>query len=193
MAGPLPELCLDQIFRTARTYKWWTDDPVTEADIRAIYELMKWGPTSGNVTPARFLWITTEEAKRRLEPLLDVYNRKKTMKAPATVIVAYESDFRPTLDRLNPAAAEWFEEREPREYEAFRSGTLQGAYLIVAARALGWDCGPQGGIDRAGIDREFFPGTTIRSNFIISIGRGTEDRLRPRAPRLPFEEANRIL
>jgi len=193
MPGALPDACLDQVFRTARTYKWWTDDPVTEADIRAIYELMKWGPTSGNVTPARFVWVTSEEAKRRLEPLLDLYNRKKTMKAPATVIVAYESDFRPTLDRLNPEAAEWFEEHEAREYEAFRSGTLQGAYLILAARALGFDCGPQGGIDRAGIDREFFAGTTIRSNFIISIGRGSDHRLKPRAHRLAFEDANRII
>src|SRR5687768_10104431 len=177
MWGALPDACLDQVFRTARTYKWWTDDPVTEADIRAIYELMKWGPTSGNVTPARFVWVTTEDAKRRLEPLLDTYNRKKTMKAPATVIVAYESDFLPSLDRLNPEAAAWFEEKDAREYEAFRSGTLQGGYLIMAARALGFDCGPQGGIDRAAIDREFFAGTTIRSNFIISIGRGTDHRL----------------
>jgi nitroreductase len=193
MPGALPDPSLDQIFRAARTYKWWTDDPVTETDIRAIYELMKWGPTSGNVTPARFLWLTTDEAKRRLEPHLDPGNRRKTMKAPATVICAYDLDFRPTLARLNPAAMDWFDDPDLRAFEAFRSGTLQAAYLIIAARALGWDCGPQGGLDRAAVDAEFFAGTSTRTNFIVSIGRGATDRQRPRAHRLPFEEANRII
>ena len=196
MAEPLSSEALDQIFREARTWKWWTDDPVTEADIRAIYELMKWGPTASNTTPARFVWVTSEEAKARLEPLLDEGNRKKTMKAPATAIVGYDLDFPDYLGQLvphAPNARSWFADPEVRSFEAQRSSTLQAAYLISAARALGWDCGPQGGIDRPGIDREFFAGTNVRTNFIISIGRGHEQGLKPRAPRLSFEQANRIV
>lgn len=196
MAAPLSAPALDQIFRTARTYKWWADDPVTAADIEAIYELMKWGPTATNTTPARFLWITSPEAKARLEPLLDEGNRKKTMQAPATVIVAHDLDFDahvPFLVPHNKDARSWFADPQLRAFEALRSGTLQAAYLIIAARALGWDCGPQGGIDRDGIDREFFAGTAWRTNFIVSIGRGAEQGLRPRAPRLAFDQANRII
>jgi nitroreductase len=196
MAEPLSPSALDQIFLEARTWKWWTDDPVAEADIRAIYELMKWGPTASNTTPARFVWVTSEDAKARLEPLLDQNNSRKTLKAPATVIVGYDLDFHEQLGLLiphAPNARSWFEDPEARSFEALRSSTLQAAYLIIAARALGWDCGPQGGIDRAGIDREFFAGANVRTNFIISIGRGHEQGLKPRAPRLSFEQANRIV
>jgi len=194
--GPLSGPALDQIFRAARTYKWWTDDPVTEADIQAIYELMKWGPTATNTTPARFVWVVSEDAKTRLQPLLDEGNRKKTMKAPATVIVGYDLDLHEHLPFLVPHARDarsWFEDPQVRSFEGLRSSTLQAAYLIVAARALGWDCGPQGGIDREGVDREFFAGAKVRTNFIISIGRGAEQGLRPRAPRLSFDQANRIV
>lgn len=196
MHAPLSAAALDQIFREARTYKWWTDDPVTTPDIEAIYELMKWGPTATNTTPARFVWVTTPEAKARLEPLLDEGNRKKTTKAPATAIVAYDLDFDqfvPFLVPHNPNARSWFADPELRAFEGLRSSTLQAAYLMLAARALGWDCGPQGGIDREGIDREFLAGTSWRTNFIISIGRGAPEGLRPRAPRLSFDQANRIV
>lgn len=196
MSEALSPEALDQIFRTARTWKWWTDDKVTEADIRAIYELARWGPTATNTTPARFVWVTSDQAKARLEPLLDENNRRKTVKAPATVIVGYDLDFHEHLPFLvphAPNARSWFEDPEVRSFEGLRNSTLQAAYLIVAARALGWDCGPQGGIDREGIDREFFAGTNVRTNFIISIGRGHEQGLRPRAPRLSFEQANRIV
>lgn len=196
MAGPLPEPVLDRLFRVARTRNWWLDHPVSEADIRAIYDLAKWGPTSANTTPARFVWLTTEAAKARLAPLVAEANREKMLKAPVTAIVGYDLDFAATLGQLaphNPAAPSWFEKVEVAEYEAFRSGTLQGAYLIMAARALGFDCGPLGGIDRAAVDREFFAETRVRTNFVVSLGHGSDERLRPRAPRLAFEQACRIL
>jgi nitroreductase len=190
---------LDQLFLEARTHNAWTDRPVTDADIHHnihhIYDLMKWGPTSANSTPARFLWVRSPEAKKRLEPHLSEGNRAKTMAAPATVIVAYDLEFAPTLARLFPHAPDapnWFGgERGARE--AVRSGTLQGGYLIMAARALGFDCGPMGGFDNAGVDRDFLAGTSWRSNFLCNIGEGTRDNLYPRAPRLDFDEANQIL
>lgn len=196
MSQPLPDAALDRLFRTARTRNGWHEHPLSDVDIRAIYELAKWGPTAANTTPARFVWLTTEAAKQRLAPLIHDGNRAKMLQAPATVIVAYDLDFPSTLHQLaphNPAAPSWFDDPQVAEYEAFRSGTLQGAYLIMAARALGFDCGPMGGVDRAAIDREFFAGTNIRSNFIVSVGRGSDERLRPRAPRLAFEQACRIL
>jgi nitroreductase len=194
MRPALTDEALDQIFREARTRYGWTDRPVTDADIHAIYDLAKFGPTAANSTPARFVWIRSPEAKRRLEPLLDRGNRTKTMQAPATVIVAYDLEFPATLTRLhhNPEAVNWFP-GDKAEFEAKRSGTLQGAYLIVAARALGWDCGPMGGFDRAGVDREFFSDAPWRSNFLCNIGEGTDVNLRPRSPRLDFDEANRVL
>jgi nitroreductase len=195
MRPALSSEALDQIFREARTRYGWTDRPVTDADIRAIYDLAKFGPTSSNSTPARFVWIRSPEAKRRLEPLLDEGNKAKTMKAPATVIVAYDLEFAPTLSRLyphHPDAPSWYE-GPSAEFEAKRSGTLQGAYLIIAARALGWDCGPMGGFDRPGVDREFFANVPWRSNFLCNIGEGTDWKLHPRLPRLDFDEVNRVL
>jgi len=191
----LDDKALDLIFREARTRNGWSDAPVTEADIRAIYELAKWGPTSANSQPARAVWVSSPEAKARLEPHLSAGNRAKTMSAPVVAIVGYDLDFPDTLPRTfhNPDAKNWFGDPVHRETTAFRNGTLQGAYLIVAARALGFDCGPMSGFDNAGVDREFFAGTRIKSNFIMAIGRGTDENLYPRNPRLPFEEANTIL
>lgn len=195
MKSALSAEALDQLFLEARTRYAWTDRPVTDDDIRRIYELAKFGPTAANSTPARFLWIRSPEAKARLEPLLDEGNKAKTMAAPATVIVAYDVEFPPLMARLFPhvpSSVNWFPGDKARA-EAMRSGTLQGAYLMIAARALGFDCGPMGGFDSAGVDREFLTGTSWRSNFLCNIGEGTDQNLHPRLPRLDFDEVNRLL
>jgi 3-hydroxypropanoate dehydrogenase len=195
MRPALPPAALDQLFLEARTRYAWSDRPVTDADIQRIYELAKLGPTAANSTPARFVWIRSPEAKARLEPLLSESNRAKTMSAPATVIVAYDVEFPPTMARLfphSPDAANWFPGDRARA-EALRSGTLQGAYLMMAARALGFDCGPMAGFDSEGVDREFLAGAGWKSNFLCNIGEGTDENLRPRLPRLDFEEVNRLL
>jgi 3-hydroxypropanoate dehydrogenase len=195
MRPALPAAALDQLFLEARTRYAWTDRPVTDADIQKIYELAKFGPTTANSTPARLVWIRSPEAKKRLEPLLAENNRTKTMTAPATVIVAYDVAFAPTMATLFPHAPDavnWFAGDRGRP-EALRSGTLQGAYLMMAARALGFDCGPMGGFDAEGVDREFLAGTSWKSNFLCNIGEGTDEKLMPRLPRLDFEEVNRLL
>lgn len=196
MAGALDDKSLDLIFREARTRNAWSDKPVSEAEIKAIYELMKWGPTSVNGSPARFVWLKSDAAKQRLAPHLSEGNRGKTMKAPVTVIVGYDTAWPEQLPKLfpnAPAAKDWFSAPEAREIHGFRNGSLQGAYLIVAARALGLDAGPMSGFNNAGVDAEFFAGTTIKSNFIVAVGHGTEENLFPRNPRLTFEEANTVL
>jgi 3-hydroxypropanoate dehydrogenase len=195
MRSPLAPAALDQLFLEARSRNGWSDRPVVDSDIARIYDLAKFGPTAANSTPARFVWIRSPEAKRRLEPLLMENNRAKTMAAPATVIVAYDVEFAPTLTRLFPhvpGAADWFA-GERGGPEALRSGTLQGAYLMIAARALGFDCGPMAGFDNAGVDREFLAGTSWKSNFLCNIGEGTDENLFERLPRLDFEEVNRLL
>ena len=167
----LDDAALDLIFRKARTRNGWAATPVGEDQIRALYELVKWGPTTANSTPARFVWIRSEEAKKRLEPHLSPGNRAKTMTAPVVAIIGYDLDFPETLPRMfhNPDARNWFNDPAHRQTTAFRNGTLQGAYLIIAARALGFDCGPMSGFDNQGVDREFFAGTNIKSNFIMAI------------------------
>lgn len=195
MRPPLPLAALNQLFLEARTRYAWTDRPVTDADIQSIYELAKLGPTAANSTPARFLWIRSPEAKARLEPLLSEGNKRKTMTAPATVIVAYDVEFPPTMTRLFPHVPDsvnWYPGDAARA-EALRSGTLQGAYLMMAARALGFDCGPMGGFDKAGVDREFLAGTSWKANFLCNIGEGADENLHARLPRLDFEEVNRLL
>lgn len=196
MNPSLDDRALDQIFREARSRNGWTDTPVAPETLRRIYELMKWGPTASNSCPARFVFVTTPEAKARLEPLMSPGNRLKMLSAPVTVIIGYDLDFPATLTKLfphEPSAPSWFEDPKDGDFEALRSGTLQGAYLMIAARALGLDCGPMGGFDRAGVDREFFTGTRIRSNFVCAIGEGSDHRLFPRLPRLDFDEACRIV
>ena len=196
MSAVLEAPVLDQLFRSARTRNGWSDKPVTDEQIRAIYDLFKFGPTAINSTPARIVWIKSPEAKQRLAPHLAAGNLEKTMKAPVTAIIGYDLDFPEHLPKLfphAPGAKDWFPTVESRQESAFRNGSLQGAYLIIAARALGLDAGPMSGFDNAGVDKEFFAGTNIRSNFIVALGYGTEEHLYPRNPRLDFEEANSIL
>ena len=195
MSHPVADQSLDQIFRDARSHSVWTDEPVSEVDMRAIYELTKMGPTSANSSPARFVWVTSAEGKQRLKPHLSAINAEKVIKAPVTVIIGYDTAFAQQLPRLfpqAPTAKDWFADPQVAEITAFRNGTLQGGYLIMAARALGFDTGPMSGFDNAGVDREFFADTRIRSNFLCSFGHGTDEKLFARNPRLTFDEAGRF-
>ncbi len=193
---PLSDDALDVIFRTARTLRTWAPRAVTGETLHAIYELMKWGPTSSNVCPARFVFVTTPEGKERLKPALDRGNVAQTMAAPATAIIAYDLEFYEKLPLLVPhrdARSDFVGKPDLIRYEAMRSGTLQGAYLIIAARALGLDCGPMGGFDHDKVDAEFFPEGTVKSNFLCNLGYGDRSKLHPRAPRLAFDDACRIV
>jgi 3-hydroxypropanoate dehydrogenase len=197
MPHAISDEALDTIFRAARTQNKWSDQPVSDAMLMAVYELMRWGPTSGNTTPARFLFLTSAESKSRLKPYLDKGNQEKTMHAPAVTIIGYDLDFPKTLAELAPnnpnAGAYYAGKPELVRTDAFRNGTLQGAYFIIAARALGLDCGPMGGFDREGVDKEFFAGTNIKSNFLCALGHGDPAGVRPRNPRLSFDEACKII
>jgi len=187
---------LDLIFREARTRNGWQDRKVSRPLMQAVYDLMKWGATSANCSPARFVFVASDEAKARLKPHLSGANAEKTMKAPVCVIVASDAEFYEKLPKLFPHtdARSWFVGNEKLIGEtAFRNGSLQGAYFMIAARALGLDCGPMSGFDNAGVDREFLAGTTWKSNFLCNIGYGTDENLFPRSPRLEFDEACRIV
>jgi 3-hydroxypropanoate dehydrogenase len=184
---------LDVIFRTARTHRHWQDKPVSAAMLMAIYDLLRWGPTSGNCCPARLVFVVSKDAKTRLKPFLEEGNVGKTMSAPATAILGYDLDFPKAMTKLNPSAAASLTDPEANKVTAFRNGSLQGAYFIIAARSLGLDCGPMSGFDNAGVDREFFAGTAIKSNFLCNVGHGDASRLRPRAARLSFDEACKIV
>jgi 3-hydroxypropanoate dehydrogenase len=197
MTQIVSDAALDQIFRQARTQNAWQDKPVSEAQLHALYELMKWGPTSANCSPARIVFLKSDEAKRKLEPALSEGNRAKTMRAPVTAIIATDFGFYEKLPYLFPHvdAKSWFEGNEPLiESTGFRNGTLQGGYFILAARSLGLDCGPMSGFDNAKVDAAFFAGTKVKSNFIVALGYGDPDPrvLFPRSPRLSFDEACRI-
>ena len=196
MTTALNDSSLDQIFRTARTPSGWTDRTVEEDTVRNIYELMKWGPTSANGCPARFVWVRSDSGKATLAELAAGPNKAKILKAPLTVIIGHDLDFADKLPKLLPHNAEvmqkYFAAPGAAEVTAMRNGTLQGAYLIVAARALGLDCGPMSGFDNAGVDKAFFSGTRIQSNFICCIGYGDPVSVFPRNPRLGFEEAGRL-
>jgi 3-hydroxypropanoate dehydrogenase len=161
--------------------------------VRDLYDLLKWGPTSANSSPARFVWVRTAEGKAKLAGLASEKNRPKILEAPLTVIIGNDLDFADAMPKLMPHNAEAmqkaFAQPGMSEQTATRNGSLQGAYLIVAARALGLDCGPMSGFDNAGVDRAFFAGTHTQSNFICSIGHGNPDSVFPRNPRLTFEEA----
>lgn len=192
----LNDAALDQLFRTARTRNGWTDRPVPEALLRRLYDLAKFGPTAANASPARFVFLTTDAAKARLAPHLSAANRDKTLAAPVTVIVAYDLDFAEKIPELlphNPGARAWFSDPEAAALTAFRNGSLQGAYLILAARALGLDCGPMSGFDIEGVNHEFLQGTRWIANFLCNLGYGSEVGLFPRNPRLAFETACDIL
>lgn len=191
--GALPAATLDQLFRQARTYNEWASREVDDQTIHELYELLKWGPTASNTTPARFVWVKSAEGKAKLSELAMGANRPKILAAPVTVIIGYDLSFPKTLPALFPARGqelrEIFEQPGVTDVTAKRNSSLQGAYLIIAARALGLDCGPMSGFDNAGVDREFFAGTRIQSNFICSLGYGKPDTLFPRNPRLSFDEA----
>ena len=196
MGQPLSADAIDQIFRNARTRNGWTDEKLTPADMRAIYDLAKMGPTSANISPARFVWVASPDGKEKLAALALASNAAKIRQAPVTVIVGYDLDFAervPYLFPHAPGAKDWFADPAFAKVAAFRNGSLQGAYLILAARALGFDCGPMSGFDNAGVDAAFFAGTRVESNFICSIGHGTDENLFARSPRLAFEEACRIV
>ena len=186
---------LDQLFRTARTHNELGGE-VSDDTLRQLYDLLKWAPTTANSGPARFVFVKSAEAKAKLGPALDEGNYAKTMAAPVTAIVAYDMAFFTKMAYLFPhvEATSWFDTKPEAALEtiALRNGSLQGAYLILAARALGLDTGPMSGFDNAKVDAAFFAGTSIRSNFLVNLGHGDAAKLFPRSPRLSFDEAARI-
>ncbi len=196
MTSALQPAALDQLFRAARSFNEWSETPVDESVVRELYDLLKWGPTSANSCPARFLWVRSPEGKSQLASFAMDKNRPKILAAPITVIIGNALDFPELMPKLFPERGEMMKQafRKPgvAEITAMRNGTLQGAYLIIAARALGLDCGPMSGFDNAAVDKAFFAGTRIQSNFICSLGYGKSNSLFPRNPRLSFEEAGRF-
>lgn len=193
---PLHDAALEQLFRSARTHNAWQDKPVAEATLRELYDLLKWGPTSANSCPGRFVFIASEAAKQRLKPALAEGNLDKTMSAPVTVIIAQDMEFYEQLPKLFPHtdARSWFVGNSAAiEKNAFRNSSLQAAYLIIAARALGLDCGPMSGFDADKLNAEFFPDGQWKTNFLCNLGYGDPAGLFPRGPRLDFEEACRVL
>ena len=196
MNNPISDDGLDTLFRSARTQNAWTDQSVSDITIQALYDILKWAPTSANCSPARFVFLKSEAAKVRLKPFLLEQNVEKTMSAPVTVIIGQDLDFPDHLPKLFPHAdaKSWFQGNNPLiEETAFRNASLQGGYLILAARALGLDCGPMSGFDQAGVDGEFFAATNIKSNFLCNLGHGDPSGLFSRSPRLSFDEACDVL
>jgi len=194
--APLSDAALDQLFRAARTHNAWQDRPVDDALLRALADLMKWGPTSANCSPARIVFVKSAEAKEKLRPHLSDGNRDKTMAAPVTAVIGHDMAFHDKLPQLFPHtdARSWFAGNDTLiEETAFRNGTLQGGYLILAARCLGLDAGPMSGFDKAGVDAAFFAGTTVRSNFLCNLGYGDPTGLFERSPRFDFDEFCQIL
>jgi 3-hydroxypropanoate dehydrogenase len=191
MSKPLPDASLDQILRDARTHNAWRDEPVSDATLRALADLLKMGPTSANCSPARIVFARTDEAKAKLKPHLAGGNVEKTMTAPVCAIIGYDTRFYEYMGQLFPHtdARAWFEGNEALiEETAFRNSTLQGAYLIVAARSLGLDCGPMSGFDADGVSEAFFPGGRVKVNFLCNLGHGDPEKLFPRSPRFEFDE-----
>jgi len=185
----------EQLFDNARTQNGFWPDPVPEATLRRLYDLMKWGPTSANCSPARIVFVTTPEAKARLLPAMSAGNLEKTRDAPVTAIIGMDLAFVDTLPRLFPHvdARPWFAGKpEFIEATAFRNSSLQGGYFIIAARALGLDCGPMSGFDAATVDAAFWAGTSVKTNFVCNLGHGDPSKVFARSPRLAFEEACRI-
>jgi 3-hydroxypropanoate dehydrogenase len=196
MSNKVDDAALDQLFRKARTRNGWTDRPVSDDQIRELYDLVKLGPTSANSCPARFVWVRTTEGKARLAAVVSQTNRPKVLAAPVTVIVGYDLDFADRLPQLFPARGEKmkeiFSDAGLAQTTAFRNSSLQGGYLILAARAMGLDTGPMSGFNHEGVDSEFFAGTRIKSNFICSLGYGSEENLFARNPRLSFDVAGKF-
>ncbi|WP_439816749.1 malonic semialdehyde reductase [Zavarzinia sp. CC-PAN008] len=195
--APLDDASLDLLFREARTFNGFIDKPVADETLKQLWDLVKWGPTSANAQPVRFLFLKSPEAKERLKPALSSGNLAKTMSAPVTVIVAHDLRFYENLEKWFPhdkTARYWFEGKEEVvQATAFRNGTLQGAYFILAARALGLDTGAMSGFDNAKVDAEFFPDGRYKSNFLINLGYGDPTSLFGRSPRPEFEDSNEIL
>lgn len=192
----LDDTALAQLFTEARTRNDFSERPVPEALLRHLYDLTRFGPTAVNSTPARFLFLTSVEARQRLAPFMSGNNREKTLKAPVNVIIGMDTRFHETLPRLfphAPGARDWFADEAARRESAFRNSSLQGGYFMIAARALGLDVGPMSGFDAAGVKAAFFAGTSVEPNFILNLGYGTDENLFPRSPRLSFEEAAQIL
>lgn len=191
----LNDAALDALLRKARTQNGFRDEPVSDAQLRELYELMKWGPTTMNTQPARLVFVRTKAGKERLAPALSPGNRDKTIAAPVTVIIAHDLRFYENLPRTfpnNPNAKAVFEGEEKAAHvqtTALRNGSLQGAYLILAARALGLDCGPMSGFDNSKVDAAFFPDGRTKSNFLCNLGYGDPSKVFPRNPRLAFDEA----
>ena len=197
MSGKLGDEALDVIFREARTHNAWQDKPVSDALLKELYDLMKWGPTSANMSPARIVFVKSKEAKEKLAPALMEGNRAKTLQAPVTAIIGYDVKFYERLPELFPHAPDaktWFNwSDEWAEMNAFRNGSLQGAYFMIAARSLGLDCGPMSGFDMNKVNELFFAGTSVKSNFLCNIGYGDPSGLFERSPRLPFDDACEIV
>jgi 3-hydroxypropanoate dehydrogenase len=195
MTDALPQAALDQLFLNARSRNAWRKETLPDDTWHQLYDLMKFGPTSANLSPARFVFVTTPEGKARLAPHMSEPNRAKSADAPAIVIIAHDlafTDKAAELFPINPGVAAWFADPAVAELTALRNGSLQGAYLILAARALGLDAGPMSGFNNAGVDQEFFAGTSWRSNFICSLGHGIDTSF-PRLPRLSFDTACQIV
>lgn len=195
MNQPLDAQALDQIFRTARTYNGFTDQPVGEDQLRAIWDLVKMGPTSANSLPARIIWCVSDESKQKLAGCASGTNPEKILAAPVTAIIGMDLRFHDVLPMLFPHAdaKSWFEGNEPLiEKTAFRNSSLQGAYLIIAARSLGLDTGPMSGFDNEAVDKAFFAGTNHKSNFLCTIGYGDPATIFDRSPRPEFDHFNTI-
>jgi 3-hydroxypropanoate dehydrogenase len=194
--SPLNDTALAQLFAQARTYNGWSDQAVSDETLHALYDLLKWAPTSANCSPARFVFIRSADAKARLKPFLSGNNTEKTMTAPVCVIIGTDYDFAENIPALfphMPSAKDWFADPKVGVPTAERNATLQGGYLILAARALGLDCGPMSGFDQLGVDAEFFAGTKVKSNFLCNLGYGKPESLFPRGPRLAFDQACKVL
>lgn len=192
----IDDTSLDQLFRTARTYNGYFDNPVAESQLRAIWDLMKMGPTSANMLPARILWCVSDEAKARIASCASEKNAAKILKAPVTAIIGMDVDFHEMLPEFFPhdqTAKNWFPDPEVRKTHALRNSSLQGGYFILAARALGLDTGPMSGFDNAKVDTMFFANTNVKSNFISTLGYGDPSTIFARSPRPAFERFNTIL
>ncbi len=195
MHHPLDDTTLDQLFREARSHNGWLEQDVTDEQLQQLYALMKWGPTAANAQPARIVFIKGAEAKERLKPCLAEGNVEKAMSAPVVAIIGMDLEFYEKLPKLFPHtdARAWYVGKPEAIHDAaFRNSSLQGAYLMMAARALGLDCGPMSGFDADCINRTFFPDGKVKVNFICAIGHGDPSKLFERLPRLEFEEACRI-
>ncbi len=195
MSSRIDPAALATLFTDARTHNTWQKKDVPDSLLREVVELMRWAPTSVNMSPARIVFVKSPEAKAKLKPLLMEGNVEKTMAAPVTAIIGHDLEFYEHLPKLFPHmdARSWFSGNEEfAKVSAFRNGTLQGGYFILAARALGLDCGPMSGFDNAGVDAAFFSGTAIKSNFLVNLGYGDPSGLYPRSPRFTFDEMARI-